>query len=114
MGQYFTKKEEELSIKIFADQEYIEIVGKTDLHDKMKKIILKHGPFTGPKIDDFVKKNLNRPVLEEIFNDLKGNEHIRNAMKKYGVTTIHPPIMPYLIYLEFFEVNENLVEQKEH
>ena len=28
---------------------------------------------------------------------------IRNAMKEYGVTTIHP-IMPYLIYLEFFEV----------
>ena len=118
MAQYFTKallqlNEEELSIKIFADQEYLEIVGNTDLHDKMKKIILKHGPFTGPKIDDFVKKNLNRPVLEEIFNDFKGNKDIRNAMKKYGVTTIHP-IMPYLIYLEFFEVNENLIEQKEH
>ena len=82
MGQYFTKKEEELSMKIFTDQEYDEIVGKTDLHDKIKRIILKHGPFTGPEIDVFVKENLNRPVLEEIFNDFKGNEGIRNAMKK--------------------------------
>ena len=106
MGQYFTKEEEELSIKIFTDQEYDEIVENTDLHDKMKRIILKHGPFTGPEIDDFVQKNLNRPVLEEIFN-----EGIRNVMKKYGVTTIHP-IMPHLIYLEFFTVNENLIEQK--
>ena len=114
MGQYFTKEEEEeLSIKIFADQEYVEIVGNTDLHDKMKKIIFKHGPFTGPEIDVFVEENLNRPVLEEIFNDFKGNEGIRKAMKKYGVTTIHP-IMPHLIYLEFFKVNENLIEQKEH
>ena len=110
MGQYFTKKEEELSIKIFTDQEYDEIVENTDLHDKMKRIILKHGPFTGPEIDDFVQKNLNRPVLEEIFNDFKGNEGIRNAMKKYGVTKIHP-IMPHLIYLEFFAVNENLIEE---
>ena len=69
MGQYFTKEEEELSIKIFADQEYVDIVGNTDLHDKMKKIILKHGPFTGPEIDVFVEENLNRSVLEEIFND---------------------------------------------
>ena len=107
MGQYFTKEEEELSIKIFTDQEYDEIVENTDLHDKMKRIILKHGPFTGPEIDDFVQKNLNRPVLEEIFN-----EGIRNVMKKYGVTTIHP-IMPHLIYLDFFTVNENLIEQKE-
>ena len=61
------------------------------------------GLFTGPEIDVFVEENLNRPVLEEIFNDFKGNKDIRNAMKKYGVTTIHP-IMPYLIYLEFFEV----------
>ena len=108
MGQYFTKEEEELSIKIFTDQEYDEIVGNTDLHDKIKRIILKHGTFTGPEIGDFVQKNLNRPVLEEIFN-----EGIRNVMKKYGVTTIHP-IMPHLIYLEFFTVNENLIEQKEH
>ena len=106
-------EEEELPIKVFADQEYDEIVRNTDLHDKMKKIILKHGPFTGPEIDVFVLENLNRPVLEEIFNDFKCNEGIRNAMKKYGVTTIHP-IMPHLIYMEFFSVNENLIEQKEH
>ena len=106
-------KEEELSLKIFADQEYVKTVEDADLHDKIKKIILKHGPFTGPGIDDFVKENLNCPVLEEIFNDFKGNEEIRNAMKKYGVTTIHP-IMPHLIYMEFFTVNENLIEQKEH
>ena len=71
---------------------------------------MKHGPFTGPEIDVFVKENLNRPVLEEIFNDFKGNEDIRNAMKKYGVTTVHP-IMPHLIYLEFFAINENLIEE---
>ena len=110
MGQYFTKKEEELSLKIFTDQEYDEIVGNTNLHDKIKRIILKHGPFTGPEIDVFVEENLNRPVLEEIFNEFKGNEGIRNAMKKYGVTTVHP-IMPHLIYLEFFAVNENLIEE---
>ena len=110
MAQY---EEEELSIKIFADKKYFKTVEDTDLHDKIKKIILKHGPFTGPEIDDFVQKNLHRPVLEEIFNDFKGNEGIRNAMKKYGVTTIHL-IIPHLIYLEFFEVNENLIEQKEH
>ena len=106
-------KEQELTLKIFDDQEYVEIVENTDLHDKIKKIILKHGPFTGSEIDDFVRENLNRPVLEEIFNDFKGNEDIRNAMKEYGVTTIHPT-MPHLIYMEFFSVNENLIEQKEH
>ena len=74
---------------------------------------MKHGPFTGPEIDVFVRENLNRPVLEEIFNDLKGNEDIRNAMKKHGVTAIHP-IMPHLINMEFFIINENLIEQKEH
>ena len=108
MGQYFTK--EELPIKIFNDEEYGEIVENTDLHDKIKRIILKHGPFTGPEIDVFVEENLNRLVPEEIFNDFKGNEDIRNAMKKYGVTTVHP-IMPHLIYLEFFAVNENLIEE---
>ena len=91
MGQY-TTKEEKLSKKIFTDEEYGEIV-ETDLHDRIKRIILKHGPFTGPEIDVFVEENLNRPVLEEIFNDFKVNEDIRNAMKKYGVTTVHP-IMP--------------------
>ena len=107
------EKELELTLEIFSDQEYIEIVENTDLHDKIKKIILKHGPFTGFEIDDFVRENLNRPVLEEIFNDFKGNEDIRNAMKEYGVATIHP-IMPHLIYMEFFCVNENLIERKEH
>ena len=107
MGQYFTK-EEELSKKIFTDEEYGEIV--ENFHDKIKRIILKHGPFTGPEIDVFVEENLNRPVLEEIFNDFKFNEDVRNAMKKYGVTTVHP-IMPHLIYLEFFAVNENLIEE---
>ena len=55
--------------KIFTDEEYEEIVENTDLHDKIKRIILKHGPFTGPEIDVFVEENLNRSVLEEIFND---------------------------------------------
>ena len=80
MGQYFTKVV--LPIKIFNDQEYVEIVKNTDLHDKIKRIILKHGPFTGPGINVFFFFFLNRPVLEEIFNDFKGNEDIRNAMKK--------------------------------
>ena len=126
MGQYYTKawrlhrekmaqldKELELTLKIFADQEYVEIVENTDLHDKIKKIILKYGPFTGEEIDVFVLENLNCPVLEEIFNDFKDNEDIRNAMREYGVPTIHP-IMPHLIYMEFFEVNENLIEQRQH
>ena len=108
MGQYFTK--EDLPLKIFTDKEYCEIVENTDLHDKIKRIILKHGPFTGPGIDVFVEENLNRPMLEEIFNDFKGNEDIRNSMKKYGVATVNP-IMPHLIYLEFFAVNENLIEE---
>ena len=98
-----------LPIKIFTDEEYSEIVENT-VHDKIKRVIFKHGPFTGPEIDVFVEENLNRPVLEEIFNDFKDNEDIRNAMKKYGVTTVHP-IMPHLIYLEFVAVNENLIEE---
>ena len=108
MGQCFTK--EDLPLKIFTDEEYGEIIENTDLHDKMKRIILKHGPFTGPEIDVFVEENLNRPVLEEIFNDFKDNEDIRNAMEKYGVTTVHP-IVPHLIYLEFFAINENLIKE---
>ena len=104
-------KELELAQEIFTDQEYEKIVENSDLQDKIKKIILEHGPFT--EIDVFFQENLNRPVLEEIFNDYKGNEDIRNAMKKYGVTTIHP-IMPHLINMEFVYVNENLIEQKAH
>ena len=103
MGQSITKAA--LPLKIFTDEEYSEIVRKTDLHDKIKRIILENGPFTRFEIDDFVKENFNLPVLEEILNDFKGN--IRNAMKKYGVATVDQ-IMPELIYLEFFEVNENL------
>ena len=105
MGQYFTKKERSCRKKsslIKNTMKLLEI-----------RIFMKHGPFTGPEIDVFVEENLNRPVLEEIFNDFKGNEDIRNAMKKYGVTTIHPTI-PHLIYLEFFIINESLIEQKEH
>ena len=118
MGQQFTKtlrlyKESELSQKVFADQEYFEIIENTDLRDKIKKIIWDHGPFTDHQIDIFVEDNLHNPVVEEIFNEFKGNEDIRNAMKRYGATTIYP-IMPHLIYMEFFHVNENLVEQKEH
>ena len=105
MGQYFTK--EELPIKIFNDEEYGEIVENTDLHDKIKRIILKHGPFTGTEIDVFVEENFNLPVLEEILNDFKGNKDIINALKKYGMTTVDQ-IMPELLYLEFFNVNENL------
>ena len=98
-------KELEVTQEIYADKEYAEIVEKTGLLDKIKKIILEQGPFTGSEIDDFVRDNLNRPVLEEIFNDFKGNEDIRNVMKKYGVTTVQP-IMPHLIYMEFFGANE--------
>ena len=107
------EKELELALEIYVDQKYTEIVENTDLHDKIKKIILKQWPFTGSEIDDFVRDNMNRLVLEEIFNDFKGNEDIRNAMKEYGVTTIHP-IMPHLIYMELFGVNEKLIEQKAH
>ena len=103
MGQFITKLV--LQLKIFTDEEYGEIVRKTDLHDKIKRVILEHGPFIGSEIDVFVEENLSRPVLEEIFNDFK--DSIRNAIKKYGVTT-EDPIMSYLIFLEFFEVNENL------
>ena len=104
MGQSITKAA--LPLKIFTDEEYSEIV-RTDLHDKIKRIILKHGAFTGPEIDVFVEENFNLPVLEEILNDFKGNEDIRNAMKKYGVATVDQ-IMPELLYMEFFDVNENL------
>ena len=97
------KKELELAQEIFADQEYKKIVENSGLQDKIKKIILEQGPFT--EIDVFVQ--------EEIFNDYKDNKDIRNAMKKYGVTTIHL-IMLHLIYMEFFYVNENLIEQKSH
>ena len=109
------KLEEELELtqEIYADRKYTKIVEKAGLQDKIKKIILEQGPFTGSEIVDFVQDNLNCPVLEEIFNDFKGNEDIRNVMKEYGVTAIHP-IMPHLIYLEFFGVNENLIEQKSH
>ena len=103
------KKELELAQEIFTDQEYTKVVENSDLQEKIKKIIVELGPFTGSEIDVFVQENLNRPVLEEIFNDFKGNKDIRNAMKKYGVTTIHP-IMSHLIFLEFFYVNETLIE----
>ena len=108
MGQ--CTKEEKLLKRIFNDEDYDEAIENTDLHEKMKKIISEHGPFTGAEIDVFVKENMNRPALEEIFNDFKD---IRHAMEKYGVTTVHL-IMPHLIYLEFFAINENLIEQKKH
>ena len=107
------EKELELTQEIYADQEYAKIVENSDLQDKIKKIILEQGPFKISEIDDFVRENVNRPVLEEIFNDFKGNEDITNAMKEYGVTAIHP-IMPHLIYLEFFGVNKKLIEQRAH
>ena len=109
MGENCTK-EEKLLKKIFNDEDYDEAIENTDLHEKMKKIISEHGPFTGSEIDVFVEENLSRPVLEEIFNDFKDNEDIRNAMEKYGVTTVHP-IVPHLIYLEFFAINENLIKE---
>ena len=56
---------------------------------------------------------MNRPVLEEIIDDFKDNKDIRNVVKEYGVTAFHP-IMPHLINLEFFGVNEKLIEQKAH
>ena len=97
------KAELELAQEIYEDREYTKIVENSGLQDRIKKIILEHGPFSRSEIDVFVEENLNRPVLEEIFNDFKGNEDIRNAMKKYGVTDIQP----IMIYLEFFGVNEN-------
>ena len=90
MGQY-TTKEEELSKKIFTDEEYGEIV--ENFHDKIKRIILNHGPFTGPEIDIFVEENLNRPVLEEIFNDFKGNEDIR-IWRDNSTSNHAPPDLP--------------------
>ena len=95
-----------MALEIYEDREYTKIVENSGLQDRIKKIILAHGPFSRSEIDVFVEENLNRPVLEEIFNDFKGNEDMRNAMKKYGVTDINP-IMPHLIYLEFFGVNED-------
>ena len=96
----------DLAQEIYEDQEYTKIVENSGFQDRIKEIIVDNGPFTDSEIDVFVEENLNRPVLEEIFNDFKGNEDIRNAMKKYGVTDINP-VMPHLIYLEFFGVNEN-------
>ena len=107
------EKELELAQEIYADQKYTKILENSDLQDKIKKIISEQGPFTRSEIDVFVQENIDLPVLEEIFNDFKGNEDIINTMKEYGVTTIHP-IMPHLIHLEFFGVNENLIEQKAH
>ena len=122
MGQLVTKmeqllirqldKEMDLALEIYADQKYVEVIEKTDLHEKMKKIILKHGLVTGKEIDHFTRK-INRPELEDIFNHYKGNKDIRNIMEEYGAATIHP-IMPHLIYMEFFGVNENLIKQKAH
>ena len=110
MGQLIAKTF--FQFKIFTDEEYEEAVENMDLHDKIKRIILKHGPFSGCEINAFVKENLNRPVLEEIFNDFKGDERIRNAIEKYGMTT-EDPVIPLLIYMEFFTINENLVEKKQ-
>ena len=101
------EKEHDLAQEIYEDREYTKIVENSGLQDRIKKIILAHGPFTDSEIDVFVEENLNRPVLEEIFNDFKGNEDIRNAMKKYGVTDINP-IIPHLICLEFFGVNKDV------
>ena len=103
------EKELELAQEIYADQKYTKIVENSDIQDKIEKIILKHGPFTGSEIDVFVRDNLNR-LIEEIIDDFKD---IRNAVKEYGVTAFHP-IMPHLIYLEFFGVNENLLKKKVH
>ena len=96
------EKELELAQEIYADQKYTKIVENSDLQDKIEKIIFMRGPFTGSEIDAFVQDNMNRPVLKEIIDYFKD---IRNAVKEYGVTAFHP-IMPHLIYLEFFGVNE--------
>ena len=100
------EKEHDLALEIYTDKEFSTIAEKSGLEDRIKKIILAHGPFSRKEIDVFVEENLNRPVLKEIIDDFKGNEDMRNAMKKYDVTDINP-IMPHLIYLEFFGVNEN-------
>ena len=99
------EKEQDLAQEIYDDREYTKIVENSGLQDRIKKIILAHGPFSRKEIYVFVEENLNRPILEEIFNDFKGNEGITNAMKKCGVTDINP-IMPHLIRLEFFGVNK--------
>ena len=96
----------DLALEIYTDKEYTKIVKNLGLQDKIKEIIVEHGPFTDSEIGVFVEENLKHPMLEEIFDDFNGNKDIRNAMKKYGVIAIHR-VMPELIYLEFFGVNEN-------
>ena len=59
MGQFITKLV--LQLKIFTDEEYGEIVRKTDLHDKIKRVILEHGPFIGSEIDVFCRRELESP-----------------------------------------------------
>ena len=100
----------DLAQEIFSEKKFSEMVEKSGIPDKIKKIISEHRPSCSYV---FVKENLNRPVLEEIFNDYKGNEDIRNALKKYGVKDIKP-LMPHLILLEFVRFNEFLIEEKQH
>ena len=101
----------DLAREIVSEKKFSEIIEKSGIPDKIKKIISEHRPSCSYV---FVKENLNRPVLEEIFNDYKGNEDIRNALKKYGVKDINP-LMPHLIFLEFFYFNEFFhIEEKQH
>ena len=110
MEKVYTKVPREnaldLAQEIYEDQEYTKIVENSGIQDKIKEIIVEHGPFTDFEIDVFVEENLKRPVLEEIFDYFNGNKGIRNAMKKYDVIATHR-VMPHLIYLEFFGVNKN-------
>ena len=119
MGQFVTKmeqldKEMKLTQEIFTDPDYEEIFSEnTDILDKIKKIILKHGLVKTAEIDVFVRRNINSPGIQEIFNDFKGKEDsLRNIMKKYGVTDVQA-FIPNLIYFEFVCVNDYQIELKE-
>ena len=107
-------KEMKLTQEIFTDPDYDEIFPEnTDIHDKIKKIILKHGLVKNAEINVFVRRNINSPEIQEIFNDFKGKkDSLRNIMKKYGVTDVEA-FIPNLIYFEFVCVNDYQIEQKE-
>ena len=78
MAKVYTKFRREnaidLALEIYTDKEYTKIVENLGLQDKIKEIIVEHGPFTDSEIGVFVEENLKRPVLEEIFDDFNGNK----------------------------------------
>ena len=42
--------------EIYTDPDYAKIVEKHNMHDKIKKIILKHELVEATKFDDFIKR----------------------------------------------------------